>query len=184
MPVAFLFLAQQTGTAPTVIIEQSFDWAGLLVGALALAGASLGAYWASRDSAKDRRALQAHELARQYAEALATALAWAETPYRIARRTSDDPATLERHALHLHDLQERILFHQQWLNVESPGIAELYRQLVGAVKAIAQQQLKDAWDRPSVTAAGQMNLGGIYPGEVSQECENFVAAVRRKLELK
>lgn len=181
MSVVLMFFAQQ---APSrTVIEQPFDWAGLLVGALALGGASLGAWWASRDSAKDRKAQRLHELARQYGEALSTAIAWAETPYRVARRTSDDPATLQMHAMHFHDLQEQIVFYQQWLHVESPNIAGTYDRLVDAIKVRTRPSIQDAWAKPPITEAAQMNLGLIYEFDVAQECSDFVTAVRRELKL-
>lgn len=52
-----------------------------------------------------------------------------------------------------------------------------------AAKTVAQEQLRDAWAGPPVTNAGQMNLGDIYPGDVSLQCKNYVTAVRRKLGL-
>lgn len=179
MPGAVALLAQQA--PPQTVIEQSFDWGGLLVGALALAGATLGAWWASRDAAKDRRARHVHELARQYAQALSTAIAWGETPYRVARRTSDEPATLGVHAMHLHELQEGIIFHQQWLHVESPEIGRAYDRLVEAIKARSRQSIQDAWRRPPVVGGAGMNLGTMYQCDVTQECNDFVTAVRHEL---
>ena len=53
------------------------------------------------------------------AEAIADALSWLELPYRI-RRTSDTPETLGALAERVHHLQERLLFHENWLRIEVP----------------------------------------------------------------
>lgn len=174
-----LLLAQQTATPA----NDAFDWAALLVGLLALAGALFGAIWATRDAVKSRREQYRHELARQYGEALATAIAWAEIPYRVARRTSDDADVLQAQAARIHELQERIVYHQQWLRVESPAIAERYDRLVAAVKRIAGPNIQAAWARPALSSAEQMNLGPLYRCDLTQECNEFVAAVRRELNL-
>lgn len=173
MPLGLLSLAQQT--AP--IVKQGVDWTTLVVGLLAFAGAAVGTWLVSRDSAKDRRVQRRHELARQYGEALATAIAWGETTYRVARRTSDDPATLQLHALHIHDLQERITFHQQWLRVESPHIADSYDALVEAIKRLTRPNIQDAWTRATLTEGSHMNLGDLYQCEVTHECNAFLTAV-------
>jgi len=178
MPLGCLYLAQQS--AP--VVKNGIDWTTVVVGLFAFAGAGVGTWLVSRDSARDRRAQRRHELARQYAEALATAVAWAETPYRVARRTSDDPATLQLHALHIHDLQERIVLHQQWLRVESSDIADTYDALVGAIKRLTMPNIQDAWARAPLTAGSQMNLGALYDCPVTDECNAFLAAVGRYLD--
>jgi hypothetical protein len=115
---------------------------------------------------------------------LATAIAWGETPYRVARRTSDDPATLQLHVLHIHDLQERIIFHSQWLRVESAEIADAYDSLVKAIKDRTMPHIREAWTRAPLTEGSHMNLGGpIYPCDVTKECNEFVTSVRRELGL-
>lgn len=174
-----LLLAQQAAASGT----DRFDWVALFVGVITVMAAVFTATWATRDAVKARREQHRHELARQHGEALSTAIAWAETPYRIARRTSDGPEALQLHATHMHDLQERIVYHQQWLRVESPAIAETYDRLVAAVKRITGPHLQAAWQRPATVTPEQMNLGALYPCEVTKECQDFVAAVRRELKL-
>ena len=180
MAVTYLLLGQQV--TPTVL-KEGVDWLTPLVAMLGIAVAVLTALRVSGDAAKDRRAQRQHEQARQYAEALSTAIAWGEIPYRVARRTSDDPATLQVHVLHIHELQERITFHSQWLRVESPEIADAYDDLVRAIKRLTLPNAQDAWNRAPLTSGREMNIGALYACDVSTECNAFVTAVRRELNL-
>ena len=96
------------------------------------------------------------------AEALSDALLWIEMPYRVARRTSDDAAALERLASAIHALQERHTFNRAWLQVEIPVAYEPYCELLDDIKAQCGAHLIDAWKRPPVSKAAEMNIGGIY----------------------
>lgn len=177
VPAVMLFAQQAVPAA-----DAGFEWVAPVAAVLAVVVAALTALRVSRDSARDRRAVRRHDLARQYGEALATAFAWAETAYRVARRTSDDPATLQLHALHIHDLQERLIHQEQWLSVESPEIAAAYTKLVQAIKEKTRPNVQDAWQRTPVTQGSEMNLGGIYKCDVTVECAEFLTAVGSMLD--
>jgi len=107
------------------------------------------------------------------ARAIADALAWLELPYRIRRRQDDSGETLAALAQRLHDLHERLLFHENWLRVELPGAEEKYRALVGAVKLAAVQALQEAWTSPPVSEPAGMNIG-----DLQVETEHVDSAVR------
>jgi hypothetical protein len=66
--------------------------------------------------------------------------------------------------------------------VESPKIADAYDSLVKVIKDQTMPHIREAWTRAPLTEGSHMNLGGpIYPCDVTQECEYFLAAVRQKL---
>jgi hypothetical protein len=82
------------------------------------------------------------------AKAMTDALAWTELPYRISRRIDDKPETVRSIVERSHDLQESMLFHLSWLQVEVPEACHEYAQLIRAAKAAVESQIKDAWDGP------------------------------------
>jgi hypothetical protein len=98
-----------------------------------------------------------------YSAAVSILFAWAEYPYRIRRRTSDDSGELARLANLGHDLQESLRCHQTWVITESPRVAKLYSEVVTSISARTAQAAKDAWNHPPVSAAGDMNLNGWGP---------------------
>jgi hypothetical protein len=101
-----------------------------------------------------------------YAAAIATLVAWVEYPYRIRRRTSDDPAELARLAALGSDLQEQLRRHQTWITTESKWVATIYRQAITQVSARVSPANRDAWTSPAVTTPAAMNLNGWGPGDL------------------
>jgi hypothetical protein len=101
-----------------------------------------------------------------YAAAIATLVAWAEYPYRIRRRTSDDPAELARLAALGSDLQEQLRCHQTWIITESKWVATIYRQAITQVGTRVSPANRDAWTSPAITTPAAMNLNGWGPGDL------------------
>lgn len=100
----------------------------------------------------------------RYAEAVAALVAWVEFPYRVRRRTDDDPTTLSVLAGTGHDLQQRLASSQAWISTESPRVARSYQAVRSSLTTHVGPALKDAWNEPPITCAGNMNLNGWVPG--------------------
>ena len=114
-----------------------------------------------------------------YAQAVETLVAWLEFPYRVRRRTDDEPATLSALADLGHDLQERLACHEAWIATECPPVARSYgktRQTMGPVVGAA---ISEAWEMPPVTKPAEMNLGDWGPGSA---CASTIAAFQRQVE--
>jgi hypothetical protein len=118
---------------------------------------------------------------RECADALAEALAWLELPYRIRRRTDDEPETLAGLAERIHHLQERLAFHESWLQVEVPGAYEPYRALVDGIRDGSRDALKQSWEEAPKTEAKDMNIGDVPAPDVRGLREVFCEAARREL---
>jgi hypothetical protein len=98
-----------------------------------------------------------------YAAAVKTLVGWAEYPYRIRRRTSDDPNELARLVGIGHDLQEQLRCHQTWIATESHRVAGVYREALAAITAQVAPACNDAWASPPITTSADMNLGDWGP---------------------
>ena len=115
----------------------------------------------------------------QYAQAVQTLVAWTEFPYRVRRRTDDNPATLSGLVELGHDIQERLACHQAWIATEHPPVAASYgkaRQTIGPTIGAA---ISEAWNTPPASSAVEMNLGDWGPGAT---CEAAVAEFQRQVE--
>jgi hypothetical protein len=132
--------------------------------------AVLGTVFGRWAQATDRRRVE-------YAAAVTTLFAWAEYPYRIRRRTSNEPAELARLANIGHDLQERLRCHQTWIITESPRVAMVYARVLKTVSGRAGPAAKDAWNSPPVIRPEQMNLNGWGPDDSVHEIEELERAI-------
>lgn len=105
----------------------------------------------------------------RYAQAVTTLVSWVEFPYRVRRRTDDEPATLTALADRGHDLQEQLACHQAWIACDTPALARAYaiaRDLVGHEVGAA---LKEAWGLPPVIAPREMTLEGWGPAAACRQ---------------
>jgi hypothetical protein len=115
----------------------------------------------------------------RYAQAIETLVAWIEFPYRVRRRTDDEPATLSALAGLGHDLQERLACHQAWIATECPPVAKIYKQGRGTIGSLVGPALTEAWGLPPVSKAADMNLGDWGPGPA---CGPTIAALQHQVE--
>ena len=105
----------------------------------------------------------------RYAEAVQALVAWIEFPYRVRRRTSDEPTVLADLARHGHDLQERLAFQQAWIGTESRRVAHAYVIARTAIDHVVGPALADAWSCSPATKATDMVLGSWGPGSSSRD---------------
>ena len=120
---------------------------------------------------------------RASAEAIADALSWLELPYRIRRRTSDTPETLGALAERVHHLQERLLFHDNWLRIEVPQAYPKYQELVRGVKEVALPFIREAWNTAPIDGASSMNVGDLGIRPDPELVEGFSDEVKKQLAL-
>ena len=125
----------------------------------------------ARRSAMDRKRVSC-------AEAMADALAWMELPYRIARRLDDSPETCRALADRMHHLQERLLYHSSWLQIEVPRAALAYELLLSKVRDEARPHLQEAWRRVPLGSAAEMNLGPFDTAPIEGAVVVFTKAIR------
>jgi len=132
--------------------------AALLAGLISVAGAALTV---ALTYGLNQRAGRRERHSKAFAEALAAIEDYAEMPYRIRRRLSQ---LSSQHELteQISQIQSQIAFHQAWLSIEAPSVAEDYAELVRAVKQQAGKQMREAWLMPTARRAAQFNIGVVY----------------------
>ena len=122
-------------------------------------------------------------LRKDFAEALAAVERYAELPYRVRRRQGSSPETRERISDVIHDVQQDLLFHQSWVRIQSPPVANVYDALVAAMRMEAGRAMTETWKTVAITADEDMPLGAGYEyPKTGQRRAEYVGAVRRQLE--
>ena len=114
-----------------------------------------------------------------YAQAVQTLVAWVEFPYRVRRRTDDEPPTLSALADVGHELQERLACHEAWIATECPPVANSYRHARQTIGPLVGAAISEAWGTSPVTKPAEMNLGDWGPGS---SCAMTIAAFQRQVE--
>jgi len=123
----------------------------VVAGCFLLAGYLLNQIWARNE----RRA-------KAFAEALAVVENYLEMPYRVLRRPASDSQTRAALTNQMSDIKAQIAFHQAWLQVEAPQVAEAYDALVRAAQEEGGTQMQQAWKEPLRDIDAAMNLGVAY----------------------
>lgn len=138
-----------------------------LVATLAAAAISLAGSRLSEAAARRREG---------YSNTVRTLVRYAEFPYRIRRRTSDDPEELRRLVDLGHQIQESLCYDQMWVTADKRWVGEVLRDVRASVAAIAGPVAAEAWDLPPVVAPAGMNLSGWGPNGASDAIERFQVA--------
>lgn len=112
-----------------------------------------------------------------YAAAIEAVVAWCEYPYRVRRRTNDDPATLAGLADLGHDLQERLARHGAWVSAENSTLGRVFEQVTTALKGPVGLAIAEAWNTSPVETAQGMNVAPFGPGDLSLELNRLHVAV-------
>jgi len=113
-----------------------------------------------------------------YAAAVEAIVAWAEYPYRVRRRTDDDPATLSRLAELGHDIQERLAGNLAWVAAESSAVAGEFDAVIKAARSRIGESITQAWQANPVKSADGMNVSPFGPGDLNELFERLNTVVR------
>lgn len=146
-------------------------WAILAAPVGAIIGSAATMAYARLNEATNRRR-------ESYAEAVQTLVAWTEFPYRVRRRTDNNPSTLTALANHGHDLQERLAYHQAWITTEHPDLARTYATTRSIINRDVSPCISDAWDNDPITTPSEMNLKEWGPGDA---CEDAITKLQNEI---
>jgi hypothetical protein len=140
------------------------------------AGATVSGYLLTQSRARRERKATA------FAEALTAVRRYQDFPYKVLRRTDDDPETRTR----LGDEQTatgiQIQFHLVWLQVDAPTVSKAFEDLWTVVHAERQKNYRIAWNTPPRTTAAGMAEPNPFRHEVaSPEMQLCILAMRNEL---
>lgn len=154
-------------------IDASYIEIGTLVlGSSVIGGLITAAITGLRDSAAKRR--------EGYAKAVKALVARVEYPYRVRRRTSDDPETLSDLVKLGHDIQEQLASARIWIHTENATVATIFEDAIASIDAAVGPATSDAWNQQPIKHASEMNLLGWGAGGQDQFIKNFGHAVERR----
>lgn len=122
-----------------------------------------------RASAETRR--------QRYATAVELLAARIEYPYRIRRRTNNDPQTLAKLGEVGHDLQQRLAQSRAWVAAENAVLGEVFDACVAALDAPFKNACREAWQSDPATEPTQMNLNGFGMGDQQHVLESMQCAL-------
>jgi hypothetical protein len=141
----------EQGTSPWVIVGLT------LLGSSVIAGLVTTVLGNLRAAATARR--------EGYARAVKSLIARSEYPYRVRRRTSDEPEVLAALVERGHDLQEQIAACRTWVTSEHHALGALFEQALSRIDAEAGPFTSQAWKSDPIATAAGMNLNGWGPGD-------------------
>ena len=142
--------AAEPATSPWVIVGLT------LLGSSVIAGMITTVLGNLRAAATTRR--------EGYARAVKTLIARSEYPYRVRRRTSDEPDVLAALVARGHDLQEQLAACRTWITSEHHALGALFEHALSRIDAEAGPFTSEAWKADAITTAAGMNLEGWGPG--------------------
>lgn len=151
---------QATFSAPTTIPAHVTALAIVVLSSSVVAGVLAHILTGLRAGATIRRD--------RYAAAVKALVARIEYPYRIRRRTSDDPEALHALAAAGHDLQESLAETRAWIATESTVLSDVFEHCITSLDGPFKQACNDAWRAGPVTSPAEMNLGGFSMGDHQQ----------------
>ena len=142
----------------------------VLIAALPVVGGLLGASLGRWADARNRRR-------DQYADAVRVLVRWAEYPYRIRRRTSDNPEELRRLTDLGHELQEQLQCHRTWIGAESRWVGTLYADAVTTVKQRNGDTISEAWQARPIASGAEAVLNGWGPDPIDDVLQELNSAI-------
>lgn len=113
----------------------------------------------------------------RYAQAVRSLVGWAEYPYRIRRRTSDEPATLTALADRGHALQEQLAESRAWIAAESRAMSEVFDGCLREITALVGPACGVAWQEVPIGTSAGMNLGDFGPRGIDRIVARMECAV-------
>lgn len=167
--VATMTILAQTATnasseqAPTLTIALAVLSSSVVAG---LMGTILGNTRANAAARRDR-----------YAQAVRSLVAWAEYPYRIRRRTSNEPASLTALADRGHTLQEQLAESRAWIAAENRAMSEVFDGCLREITALVGPACGAAWLQAPIATSAEMNLGDFGPRGIDRIIARMECAV-------
>ncbi|QIN84501.1 hypothetical protein GBA63_19020 [Rubrobacter tropicus] len=146
--------------------------AAIVTGLVALVVLTVNQYQARQDARR-----------KDFAKALAAVERYAELPYRIRRQQGSTPEVRGRMAEFIHEVQQDLLFHKNWVRIQSHRVTEVYDSLLRATREEAGSAMTEAWNTAPISKDEEMPLGVALSFPRMEEARaRYVRAVGYELE--
>ncbi|WP_286968128.1 MULTISPECIES: hypothetical protein [Arsenicicoccus] len=106
----------------------------------------------------ERGAKRDERVRQGYADSTAALVAWGEFPYRVARRTSDEPDVCAALVGRGHNAQEALACRRAWVVGESVVMSEVYAAITSQLRPHVGAATQAAWRRPPSSGGAGMVL--------------------------
>lgn len=114
----------------------------------------------------------------RYSDVVATLVARMELPYRIRRRTDDEPATLATIRDMFHTSQERVVVDQAWVAADSAKVLEAWKAVRDKLDPWVRDRAQEAWTHDPITGGAAMNLEPpLPPPDIDIELANLQSRI-------
>ena len=114
----------------------------------------------------------------RYATMVGTLAGWAELPFRVRRRMTDDPAAVAALVERAHHLQEQMVLDVAELTAECHWLAARYETAQNRIQHEAAPHLQEAWSTQPAGTSASMNLAGWGPTGLDKPVAAFRAELR------
>lgn len=112
-----------------------------------------------------------------YAEATRELVAWGEYPFRIRRRTSNDPQALATLADIGHTHQEALRYRETWILSEDRWVGRVFNEVRADLAAVLGPACNHAWGTDPIEQPAGMTLAGWGPQDIDEQIKRFERAV-------
>jgi hypothetical protein len=143
---------------PAMIDLAAAQWIGVVLPAAVVAAVVAGTVnvWLARSKGRDEERARVRTL---LAEAFQAYADYKEFPYAVRRRDADRPGE-ERVRLseQMREVQSRLSYFLSWTALESVPVGSAYANMVGRLRVVAGDSIREAWNRPAITTDKDMNI--------------------------
>ena len=117
-----------------------------------------------------------------YAEALEAVQEYAELPFRVRRRASEDGPTRAALGDRISDLHAKLTFYRRWLQIDSDEVSSAYEDFVDKTTTACRGYWSAAWKEPILTEDKQAPLmDARYVAKFDDELKLCLSAMRHEL---
>jgi hypothetical protein len=88
-----------------------------------------------------------------------------------------------RTAEFIHEVQQDLLFHESWMRIQAPRVADVYHHLLQATREGAGSAMTEAWNTSPISKDEGMPLGvGLSFPRMEETRARYIRAVSYELE--
>jgi hypothetical protein len=141
-----------------VDLAAAAQWVSVVLPAAVAAAVVAGTVniWLARSKGRDEERARVRTL---LAEAFQAYADYNEFPYAVRRRDAGRPGEERvRLSAQMREVQLRLSFFLSWTALESSAVGAAYATMVGRLRIVAGESIREAWNSPAITSDTDMNI--------------------------